>query len=136
MKRENLEKNNKRTGKNTWKIHLFMIITVTLKLHHWRIAKRDLITLHWQTRPSSITFSDNPIQRKTDQTIPTSIWEPCFRLTKADTDCRKKNENLATNYTKEKDNDEGKKAWSGEGSSSSFLRFGVTFASSFICYSS
>jgi len=39
----------------TWKIHLFMIMTVTLKAHHWRIAKRDLNTLHWQTRPSSIT---------------------------------------------------------------------------------
>lgn len=39
----------------TWKIHLLMMITVTLKAHHWRIAKRDLNTLHWQIRPSSIT---------------------------------------------------------------------------------
>lgn len=37
-----------------WKIHLFMIMTVTLKPHHWRIARRDRKTLHWKRRLSSI----------------------------------------------------------------------------------
>lgn len=45
----------------TWKIHLLTIITETLKVHHWRIAKRDLNTLHWKTRLSSIPSSENPI---------------------------------------------------------------------------
>lgn len=33
-----------------------MIITVTLKPHHWRIARRDLKTPHCRNFPSSITL--------------------------------------------------------------------------------
>lgn len=56
----------------TWKIHLFMIITVTLKPHHWTIARMDRITVHWHNQFSSITslffqFSKNAANP--DQTI-------------------------------------------------------------------
>lgn len=44
------------TYRPTWKIHLFTIITVTLKPHHWRIANMDRITLHWHKILSSMIF--------------------------------------------------------------------------------
>lgn len=45
---------------NFWKIHLFMMMTVTLKTHHWTMARRDLKTLHWHSTPSSIVAAPNP----------------------------------------------------------------------------
>lgn len=45
-----------RGNRQTWKIHLFMIITVTLKPHHWIMARTDRITLHWHNVASSISI--------------------------------------------------------------------------------
>lgn len=51
----------------TWKIHLLTMITVTLKVHHWRIHKRDLITLHWKrTEFSSI---EEEIRRNEERVV-------------------------------------------------------------------
>lgn len=37
-----------------WKIHLFIIMTATLKLHHWKMAKMDRKTVHEHNLLSSI----------------------------------------------------------------------------------
>lgn len=46
--------NERKRSAGTWKIHLLTMITVTLKAHHWRMDKRDLISLPWKTKLSSI----------------------------------------------------------------------------------
>lgn len=57
-------KKQEKFWKQTWKIHLLVIITVTLKTHHWRIASRDLNTLQVHKLASIFFQTDQPNKQK------------------------------------------------------------------------